>query len=88
MNDTFVTQTAKDQIKSFVERIERLEEEKAGLSSDIKDLFEQAASTGFDKKALRTVIRLRKQDANERRDQEAILATYMNALGMDDGGAA
>ncbi len=77
-----IAPTAKDQLQSFVERIERLEEEKAALSSDIKDLFAEAKSTGFDTKALRTVIRLRKQDANERRDHEALLATYMHALGM------
>ncbi len=78
-------QTAKDQLRSFVERIERLEEEKAALAGDIKDLFAQAKSSGFDTKALRKVIRLRKQDAAERRDEEAVLATYMHALGMLDG---
>jgi uncharacterized protein (UPF0335 family) len=73
---------AKDQLRSIVERIERLEEEKAALSGDIKDIYAQAKSTGFDTKALRTIIRLRKQDANERRDHELLLATYMHALGM------
>lgn len=73
---------AKDELRSYVERIERLEEEKAALAGDIKDLYAQAKSTGFDTKALRTVIRLRKQDATERRDHEAVLATYMHALGM------
>jgi uncharacterized protein (UPF0335 family) len=77
-----IAQTAKDQLRSFVERIERLEEEKAALAGDIRELYAQAKSTGFDTKALRTVIRLRKQDASERRDQEAVLATYMHALGM------
>jgi uncharacterized protein (UPF0335 family) len=77
-----IGQTAKDQLRSFVERIERLEEEKKALQSDIKDLFAEAKATGFDTKALRTVIKLRKQDATERRDQEAVLATYMHALGM------
>ncbi len=77
-----IAQSAKDQLRSYVERIERLEEEKAALSGDIKDLYAQAKSSGFDTKALRTVIRLRKQDAAERRDQEAVLATYMHALGM------
>lgn len=77
-----IGQTAKEQLRSFVERIERLEEEKAALAGDIKDLFAEAKSSGFDTKALRTVIRLRKQDATERRDQEAVLATYMHALGM------
>jgi len=77
-----IAQAAKEQLRSFVERIERLEEEKAALVGDIRELYAQAKSTGFDTKALRTVIRLRKQDANERRDQEAVLATYMHALGM------
>ncbi|MGO9544334.1 MAG: DUF2312 domain-containing protein [Rhodomicrobium sp.] len=79
-----IAQSAKDQLRSFVERIERLEEEKAALGGDIKDLFAQAKSSGFDTKALRKVIRLRKQEASERRDEEAILATYMHALGMLD----
>jgi uncharacterized protein (UPF0335 family) len=78
-------QSARDQLRSFVERVERLEEEKAALAGDIRDLFAQAKSSGFDTKALRTVIRLRKQDAAERRDQEAVLATYMHALGMLEG---
>ncbi|HZV21066.1 MAG TPA: DUF2312 domain-containing protein [Hyphomicrobiales bacterium] len=77
-----MTQSAKEQLRSYVERIERLEEEKAALSGDIRELFAQAKSAGFDTKALRAVIRLRKQDAAERRDQEAVLATYMHALGM------
>jgi uncharacterized protein (UPF0335 family) len=75
---------AREQLKSFVERIERLEEEKAALAGDIRDLYTQAKSSGFDTKALRTVVRLRKQDANERRDQEAVLETYLLALGMLD----
>jgi uncharacterized protein (UPF0335 family) len=77
-----ITKSAKDQLRSYVERIERLEEEKAALASDIRDLFAQAKSSGFDTKALRKVIKLRKQDASERRDEEAVLATYMHALGM------
>ncbi len=81
-----IAQTAKEQLRSFIERIERLEEEKAALAGDIKDLFAQAKSSGFDTKALRKVIRLRKQDAAERREEEAVLATYMHALGMLDAG--
>ncbi len=80
-----VGQAARDQLRSFVERVERLEEEKAALAGDIRDLFAQAKSSGFDTKALRTVIRLRKQDATERRSHEAILSTYMLALGMIEG---
>lgn len=73
---------AKDHLKAFVERIERLEEEKKALSDDIRDVFSEAKGNGFDVKALRTIIRLRKQDLNERREQEAIVETYMHALGM------
>jgi uncharacterized protein (UPF0335 family) len=80
-----VAQLAKDQLRSYVERIERLEEEKAALAGDIRDLFAQAKSSGFDTKALRTILKLRKQDATERRDQEAVVATYMHALGMLEG---
>jgi uncharacterized protein (UPF0335 family) len=79
------TNFAKDQLKAFVERIERLEEEKKALADDIKDVFAEAKGNGFDVKALRTVIRLRKQDADERREQESILETYMHALGMLQG---
>ena len=72
----------KDQLKAFVERVERLEEEKKALSDDIRDVYAEAKASGFDTKALRTVVRMRKQDANERKEQEAILETYLNALGM------
>jgi uncharacterized protein (UPF0335 family) len=73
---------AKDHLKAFVERIERLEEEKKALSDDIRDVYAEAKGTGFDVKALRTVVRLRKQDAEERREHEAILEVYLQALGM------
>src|SRR6476659_9182528 len=73
---------AKDQLKAFVERIERLEEEKKAIADDVRDVYAEAKGTGFDVKALRTIIRLRKQDADERREQESILETYMHALGM------
>lgn len=76
------TRVAKDQLKAFVERIERLEEEKKALSDDIRDVYAEAKGNGFDTKALRTVVRLRKQDAQERQEQEAILETYLQALGM------
>jgi uncharacterized protein (UPF0335 family) len=76
------TRFAKDQLKAFVERIERLEEEKKTISDDIRDVYAEAKGTGFDVKALRAVVRLRKQDANERNEQQLILETYMNALGM------
>jgi uncharacterized protein (UPF0335 family) len=77
------TRFAKDQLKAFVERIERLEEEKKATSDDIRDVYAEAKGTGFDVKALRTIVRLRKQDANERREQQAVLETYMHALGLN-----
>lgn len=73
---------AKGQLKAIIERIEKLEEEKKAISDDIKDVYGEAKGNGFDVKALRTVIRLRKQDADERQEQETILETYMQALGM------
>ena len=72
----------KDQLKAFVERIERLEEEKKALADDIRDVFLEAKGNGFDVKALRAIIRMRKQDADERKEHEAILDTYLQALGM------
>ncbi len=76
------TSFAKDQLKAIIERIERLEEEKKTISDDIKDVYAEAKGNGFDVKALRTIIRLRKQDPNERQEEETILETYMQALGM------
>lgn len=73
---------AKDQLKAIIERIERLEEEKKTISDDIKDVYGEAKGNGYDVKALRTIIRMRKQDANERAEQETILETYLQALGM------
>jgi uncharacterized protein (UPF0335 family) len=73
---------AKDHLKAFIERVERLEEEKKAISDDIRDVYGEAKANGFDVKALRAIVRLRKQDADERREQEAILDTYMHALGM------
>ena len=73
---------AKDQLKAIIERIERLEEEKKTISDDIRDVYAEAKGNGFDVKALRTIVRLRKQDTDERKEQEAILETYMHALGM------
>src|SRR5260370_521892 len=76
------TRFAKDHLKAFVERIERLEEEKKAMADDIRDVCAEAKGTGFDGKALRPIVRLRKQDIDERKEQEAILETYMHALGM------
>ncbi|MDB5599255.1 MAG: hypothetical protein JWN71_1299 [Xanthobacteraceae bacterium] len=76
------TRFAKDQLKAFIERIEKLEEEKKAIADDIKDVYAEAKSTGYDTKALRKIVQIRKQDVNERQEQEAILETYMHALGM------
>ncbi|KQP61081.1 DUF2312 domain-containing protein [Methylobacterium sp. Leaf108] len=73
---------AADQLKAFIERIERLEEEKAGLASDIKDVYAEAKGTGFDVVALRKIVSLRRKDHAERQEEEAILEMYMQALGM------
>lgn len=75
---------AKDHLKAFVERIERLEEEKKAIADDIRDVYAEAKGNGFDVKALRAVVRLRKQDTDERKEQEMILDTYLQALGMLD----
>jgi len=72
---------AKEHLKAFVERVERLEEEKKTIADDIRDVYAEARTNGFDVKALRTIVRLRKQDVDERREHETILETYMLALG-------
>jgi len=73
---------AKELIKSIIERVERMEEEKKSISDDIRDVYVEAKGNGLDVKALRTIVRMRKQDANERQEQETILETYLHALGM------
>jgi uncharacterized protein (UPF0335 family) len=82
VRDEPATRFAKDQLRAIIERIERLEEEKAAIASDIRDVYAEAKGNGYDVKALRTIVRLRKQDANERAEAETILETYMQALGM------
>jgi uncharacterized protein (UPF0335 family) len=72
---------AKDQIKSIVERVERLEEDKAAIASDIRDVYSEAKGNGLDVKALRAIVRYRKEDAADREEREAIFAIYLNALG-------
>ncbi|NWG24859.1 MAG: DUF2312 domain-containing protein [Pseudorhodoplanes sp.] len=76
------TRFAKDQLRAIVERVEKLEEEKKAISDDIRDVFAEAKVNGYDVKALRQVVKLRKMDKNERQEQEAILDTYLVALGM------
>lgn len=73
---------AKEQIKSIIERVEKLEEDKKAISDDIKDVYAEAKGNGLDVKALRTIVRMRRQDADERAEQEAILETYLHAMGM------
>lgn len=80
---------AAGRLRAFIERIERLEEEKKTVSDDIREVYAEAKANGFDAKVMRQVVKLRKQDAAERQEQEAILDLYMHALGMlplfDDG---
>lgn len=78
MSDT----VAADQLRLFIERIERLEEEKKGMSDDIRDVYLEAKSSGFDGKTMRTIVRLRKMEKNARDEQDALLETYRNALGL------
>jgi uncharacterized protein (UPF0335 family) len=82
IEDTPATVFTKAQLKATVERIERLEEEKKTLSDDIRDVYAEAKGNGYDVAAIKTIVRLRKQDANERAEAETILETYMQALGM------
>ncbi|MCL6229182.1 MULTISPECIES: DUF2312 domain-containing protein [Bartonella] len=71
-----------NQLRSFIERIERLEEEKKTISDDIKDVYTELKGSGFDSKAVRSIIRLRKKEDHERIEEEAIIQLYKNALGM------
>jgi uncharacterized protein (UPF0335 family) len=73
---------AKEHLRAFIERIERLEEEKAATANDIKEVYAEAKGNGFDTKAIRKIISLRKKAEHERLEEEAMLATYMQALGM------
>ena len=76
---------AGDRLRSLIERIERLEEEKRATSEDIKEVYAEAKGGGFDAKIMRQIVRIRKMDANELDEQEALLDTYMSALGMAPG---
>ena len=73
---------AKSQLKALVERVERLEEEKKALSEDIREVYAEAKANGFDTKAMRVVVRLRQQDTDERREHEALVELYREALGL------
>jgi len=72
---------AASRLKSFIERIERLEEEKAAIAGDVREVYAEAKGEGFDAKVMRQVIRLRKMDRNDRQEQEALLDLYLQALG-------
>ena len=80
--DSPATKFSKDQLKAIIERIERLEEEKKTITDDVRDVYVEAKGNGYDVKALRTIVRMRKQDVDERKEEEAVLETYMHALGM------
>jgi len=84
---TTLQQSAQAHLRQVVEQIERLEEEKKALAGDIRDKYAEAKAVGFDVKVLRQVIRLRKKSQTDRQEEEAVLTTYLHALGMlDDGG--
>lgn len=74
---------AADQLRLFIERIERLEEEKKGMADDIRDVYAEAKSQGFDSKTMRTIVRLRRMEKNALQEADALLETYRAALGMD-----
>ena len=73
---------AKEHLRSFVDRIERLEEERSALTADIREVYSEAKGTGFDVKIMRQVVRLRKLDTADRQEQDAVLDLYLSALGM------
>lgn len=75
---------AADRLRSFIERIERLEDEKAALAADIREVFAEAKSNGFDTKIMRQVVRLRKMESADREEQELLLDLYKRALGMSE----
>ncbi|MEB2845700.1 DUF2312 domain-containing protein [Rhizobiales bacterium RZME27] len=79
---------ARDQLRAFIERIERLEEEKKTIADDIKDVYGEAKSMGYDTKIMKKVIALRKKDDQERMEEDLILDTYLSALGMIPGAGA
>lgn len=74
---------AADQLRLFIERIERLEEEKKGMADDIRDVYAEAKSQGYDSKTMRAVVRLRKMEKNARQEADALLETYRVALGLE-----
>lgn len=81
-SEASVTKFAKEQLKAYIERIERLEEEKKAMASDIRDVYAEAKGNSFDPAALRQIIKFRAEDPDKRADREAVLETYMHALNM------
>ena len=77
------TISADDQLRLFIERIERLEEERKGVADDIRDTYNEAKSQGYDAKIMRQIVRLRKMEPHDRQEMEGILQTYVSALGME-----
>ena len=82
---TSLQSSAQAQLRQLIEQLERLEEEKKALAGDIRDKFAEAKAMGFDPKIMKQILRLRKQPKDDRDEEEALLATYMHALGMLDG---
>ena len=78
-----MAETTDDRLRLLIERVERLEEEKKGIGDDIKDVYLEAKATGYDPKIMRQIIRLRKMQPHDRQEMEAILQTYLSALGME-----
>ena len=74
---------AADRLRQFIERIERLEEERKGIGGDIREVYSEAKALGFDPKIMRQIVKLRKMDNSELQEQEALLDTYKHALGME-----
>ena len=74
---------AADRLRSFLERIERLEEEKTGLTADIREVYAEAKGSGFDTRVMRQIVRLRKMDSADRQEQEALLEVYRRAIGLE-----
>lgn len=80
--ETNETNETKNQLMSFIERIERMEEEKAAVATDIKEIYAEAKTTGFETKIIRKIVSLRRKSKEERQEEEALLETYMSSIGM------
>ncbi|HXD02496.1 MAG TPA: DUF2312 domain-containing protein [Novosphingobium sp.] len=78
-----MAESADDRLRLLIERVERLEEEKKGIQDDIKDVYAEAKATGYDAKIMKQIVRIRKMKPDDRREMEAILQTYMAALGIE-----